>query len=141
MAFSPAAVYDYGFIRSLVVYRKAPFQVELFLVAPGGGFPQEHRHPNVDSFEVHIFGDLPLTINGVRAIPTIVNPKGDRPIHISRVLETDWHGAAIMPNGGAFFSIQYWLNGVPPTSVGLNWEGSPVSSEHAILQATTSGSQ
>lgn len=44
MSFTPVAVYDYGPIRSLAIYRDGPLQVELFLVAPGSGFPEEHRH-------------------------------------------------------------------------------------------------
>src|SRR5262249_10773925 len=59
-----ADVYDYGDIRSLVLDREPPFQTEFFLVKPGAGFPLEHRHPHVDSFECHVWGQIYLTING-----------------------------------------------------------------------------
>jgi hypothetical protein len=135
MAMTPVALYDYGGIRSLVLHRSAPFQVELFMVAPGAGFPVEHRHPHVDSIEVDMFGEIRLTVNGKRRRPTaIIRQDGGRTYCLNRVRETDWHGASIMSNGGAFLSIQQWHTGVLPTSVGLDWEGIPVSKEHAGLQ-------
>jgi hypothetical protein len=33
------------------------------------------------------------------------------------------HGANVGPKGAAFLSLQHWLEGVAPTSVGLDWEG------------------
>ena len=139
MAMMPVAIYDYGGIRSLVLYRDATFQAELFVIAPGAGFPEEHRHPHVDTFEVDIFGDIRLTINGKRRRPTaIIRQDHERPFCMNRVRETDWHGASIMSEGGAFLSIQHWRDGVAPTSVGLDWEGTPVSPEQRALQEQAS---
>ena len=39
-----------GSITGVVLYRDAPFQVQLFTVAPGVEIP-DHVHPNVDSYE------------------------------------------------------------------------------------------
>lgn len=134
VAMTPVAIYDYGGIRSLVLYRDTIFQAELFVIAPGAGFPEEHRHPHVDAFEVDIFGDIRLTINGKRRRPTAIVRQGhERPFCMNRVRETDWHGASIMSKGGAFLSLQHWLNGIHPSSVGLDWEGTFVSKEHAML--------
>lgn len=132
---NPVAVYNFGQVVSLVLYRKAPFQAELFIVVPGGGFPEEHRHPNVDSFEVDMFGDIALTVNGKPGEPVFTNRSdgSDKPLSFTRVRPTDFHGANSIKNGGSFLSIQHWLNGVEPTSVGLNWEGTPVSEEHSNL--------
>jgi hypothetical protein len=127
----PAGIYDYGPVRSLVLFRGGEFQVELFTVAPGYGFGAEHRHPDVDSYEVHVWGEIVLTINGQDSAPVQLDI-GGRPFLITRVTPDDWHGAHPMSAGGAFFSVQHWLNGVPPTSVGLNWVGAPPSAEHAL---------
>ena len=84
---------------------------------------------------MHIWGDIKLTINSQPSTPVVI-PQGDgKPnIYITRVRETDWHGANVMTDGGAFLSIQHWRNGVAPSSVGLDWEGTPVSSEQRALQ-------
>jgi hypothetical protein len=131
----PVAVYNYGQTVSLVLFRQPPFQVEMFIVVPGGGFPEEHRHPNVDSYEVDLYGDIQLSVNGVRAVPVAV-PRSNgnaKPIYFTRVTEKDFHGAESMSAGGAFLSIQHWLNGKDPSSVGLDWVGSAVSAEHERL--------
>ena len=133
MACAPAAIYSYGPISSLVLYREGQFQVELFLVAPGAGFPSEHRHPRVDTYEVNVWGHIPLTVNGTRAQPIAVQRPDGHTLYITRVRETDWHGAEILPDGGAFLSVQYWLGMTTPTSVGLEWEGVPTSMFHANL--------
>ena len=131
-----AAVYHYetkaGPVHGIVLYRKAPFQVELFSGVPGpvrfDDFP-EHRHPNVDSIEVLLSGSVAFSLNGdsspfaghvseVAADGASLNC-GKR----VRVRPEDWHSAVLGPESGAFLSIQHWLNGVQPTSVGLDWDG------------------
>ena len=127
---------NYGRVLSLVLYRKDEYQVELFLSAEKGGFPSEHRHPNVDSYEVHISGEVFLTVNGENAarreVVEDVRPDGSSPIagYLTRVRPGDFHGAH-EDSSGAFLSIQRWLNGVQPTSVGLDWIGPPTHEEHA----------
>lgn len=130
---SPVQVYHFDPVDSLVLYRKPPFQVELFVIKNDGGFPEEHRHPDVDTIEVHLCGDIPLTINGKPPQSLFVPRPPIEPLCLNRIRPTDYHGAEKVPGGGAFLSIQHWLNGVTPTSVGLNWEGSPTSLTHAEL--------
>lgn len=100
-----------GVVQGVCLYRNGPWQVELFSVQPNGAFPP-HRHPNVDSIEVHLSGDLRLTVRGKLAK------------RITRIRPRDWHGGTSGP-GGTFLSVQRWLNDVAPTSVGLDWEGPP----------------
>src|SRR5690606_14159995 len=55
-------------VTSVVLYRSAPYQVELFSVHAselGASFP-EHRHPDVDSIECFLSGDIRFTIAGKR---------------------------------------------------------------------------
>ncbi len=47
-----------------------------------------------------------------------------------RVRPNDWHGGIASKNGGAFISIQHWLNGVKPTHVGADWEGTTMGDKH-----------
>lgn len=135
----PDGVRDYGRVVSLVVHRQVPFQTELFLVRAGEGFPEEHRHPDVDTFEVPLQGRLYLTVNGQ---PILSDAEVDMcagygwprdQISPQRIRPGDWHGARVGPEGAAFLSIQLWLRGVAPTSVGNNWAGSPVSADQRAL--------
>lgn len=117
-----------GCVTSVVLHRDAPYQVELF-AGPGPGHFPPHRHPSVDSFEVMLGGDIGFTLRGKRLFSeqqlAAVADDGTSIVRgaMIRVRPGDLHGAEIGPAGGAFLSIQRWLNGVQPTSVGLNWEG------------------
>lgn len=130
------AVYHYkmrgGVASSVVLYRDAPFQVEIISVVPDdehSSFP-EHRHPNVDSIEVHLSGDLGFTIRGagVASLADLSRIDDDGASALcgswKRVRPTDVHGA-VPGSGGAFLSFQKWLNGTSPTSIALDWEGVP----------------
>lgn len=122
---------NFGNIISMLLYRQAPFQVELFIAHHLTSSFTEHRHPDVDTVEFGLAGDNDLFINGkpghtreqiaawlqgnYKAMPIRIKPE-------------DWHsGAGRTPY--SFLSIQKWLNGVKPSSVGLNWEGFPSSTE------------
>lgn len=121
-----------GEVRSVVLHRHGQFQTELLSVIPrpgNAGLP-EHRHPNVDTVEVFLAGEFGFTKNG-----RLVN-RGGRVSPIGadgvaqlcglqvRVRPQDLHGAAPLGEGGwVFLSLQHWLNGVPPSSVGLDWAG------------------
>lgn len=130
-----AGITNFGTIISMLLYRNPPFQVEL-LIVPGAtsSFPS-HRHPDVDTVEFGLSGEGDLFINGQQAYTdeqARLWKEGKfkaLPIHIS---PTDWHsGCGYTPY--SFLSIQKWLHGVVPTSVGLNWEGDLASTEHRDL--------
>lgn len=132
---SPTAVTNFGNIISLVLYRKDQFQVELFIVPHDQSHFTEHRHPDVDVIEFGLTGDSALLINGIPAYSEddinkwLINEKQTARIHIA---PTDYHsGQGYTPY--AFLSIQHWLHGISPSSVGLNWQGAPASSEQAEL--------
>jgi hypothetical protein len=120
--------YDFTSVLSQIVYREGRFQAELFMLRPNIGFPRQHRHPDVDSIDVGMSYQVPLIVGGL-------DLSGGRPnfgahYHIG---PEDWHTVGDVPNGGAFVSLQEWLHDIPPTSVGLNWEGTPVSEAHRAL--------
>lgn len=97
-------------ITGVVLYRQAPYQVQLFIVAPNAEI-DDHIHPNVDSYEVYLTGDVDFRVNGKSTQAPFV-----------RVAPDAWHGGSFGPQGGSFMSVQKWLNGVPPSSVGADWK-------------------
>ena len=97
----------------VVLYRKKPYQVELFNVKPNSEIPA-HIHPNVDSYEVFICGDINFMRDGSWQEGKIL---GDT----IRVYPHTWHGGKFGERGGCFLSIQKWLNDVEPKFVGDDW--------------------
>ena len=128
---------DVGPICTLTIHRVPPFQAELVIVKPGGqGFP-EHLHPNVDSVEILLYGDIQFTRNGAddplcRDWPAF---RAAGRLGAIGIPHTDWHGARVGPGGAAFISCQHWLNGVEPTTVGADWQGDPLSANHEAVWA------
>ncbi len=104
--------------------------MQLFIVDPGGEVT-DHVHPNVDSFEVYITGDVYFRLDGKELLTAEIIRQHHPVGQTIRVRPKDWHGATVGPRGGAFFSIQHWLNGVPPSSVDLDWGGPALDSGHA----------
>jgi len=102
-----------GVLSGLVLYRSGQYQVQLFIVQPNS-LIESHIHPNVDSFEVFVGGDVEFICDDVVHKQTILGG-------VVRVRETSWHGGVFGPKGGSFLSIQKWLNNVPPSSVGNDW--------------------
>jgi len=133
-----APMYDYEGKLSAVLFRQYPFQVELFVEKPNIIIP-EHNHPNVDSFEVFVCGEVLFHCNG-QPMDTLesvskVDPKTGAPALLGasiRVKPEAPHGATIGARGGTFLSVQKWMNDTPITSVGRDWrvtkDGSPVNS-------------
>jgi quercetin dioxygenase-like cupin family protein len=101
--------------HGVVLYRKEPYQVELFNVKPNSVIPP-HIHPNVDSYEVYISGDVSFFCNN----------KWYEDLKVGwylRVLPTEWHEAKFGERGGCFLSIQKWMNGAEPRFIGDDWDG------------------
>jgi quercetin dioxygenase-like cupin family protein len=108
---TPVMCYDA--IYGVVLYRQAPYQVQLFIMPPDS-FIEDHIHPNVDSYEVFLGGDIIFRCNGEEHVQDVLGAS-------IRVLPNSWHGGKFGKRGGSFLSIQKWLNNVPPTSVGNDW--------------------
>ena len=99
--------------HGVVLYRQTPYQVELFNVKPNSEIP-EHIHPNVDSFEVYLGGDINFMCNGEYHNQNTIGG-------CIRVHPNSTHGGHFGKRGGCFLSIQKWLNGVEPKFVGDDW--------------------
>lgn len=121
----------YGSVTTIVLHREGQFQTELVISHPGSPeWPGEHRHPNVDSIEVEIFDCHGLTRNGEFVTKPDLVYEGRYFVHLS---PNDYHGSKANVNGISLLSCQKWLNGVEPSSVGLDWDGEPVHEKHAEL--------
>lgn len=141
----PNALIAHASVVTLTLFRSSEFQVELVILLPGAAaWPGEHRHPDVDSYEVAMFNCVDFTKNGVTCngpemlVPVQVTNEGEPVIQhcmCVRLRPTDFHGTVPLKEGGCLLSVQRWLNGVVPTSVGKNWLGAPVTPGHAAILA------
>lgn len=112
-------------VSSIILYRSGQFQAELFMSTQAGVFP-EHSHPHVDSIEVMLSGRIDFTVRGRSMFPAevIKNNLPTRGMMVGVGAGVS-HGATVYEGGGAFISLQRWREGIPLTSVGLDWDGPP----------------
>lgn len=111
-------------VSGLTLYRDGPFQVQMFIVAPNAGSP-EHAHPNIDSVEY-----------GLAGADTFKSTNNTRFKGLICVAPSEFHTAAADARGGAFLSIQKWINGIEPSSVELDWIGASIDQKHAAMLTT-----
>lgn len=121
-------------VSGIVLYRSKPYQVELFICQPNLIIP-EHTHPDVDSYECFLYG-MKFTHSGetVMSEEEALEEQDGYPINAYqtiRVKPNDLHGGTASKNGGAFISIQHWLNDVEPTHVSSNWNGDSMGKQHS----------
>jgi hypothetical protein len=120
-------MFDKMVIHGMVLCRRPPYQVELF-VGHGPGRVPSHAHPNVCSLEVALSGEIRFFVEGrIVMTDSMLQTKFDGTMSgrgaVIRIKEGVRHGAIVGDKGGAFLSVQRWLNGVRPSSVALDWEG------------------
>ena len=126
---------NYGPIARTVLYRKDCFQVEMWMVWPGETSFPEHLHPDVDTVEIHISGDIHFTLNGSPVASNLALPiEGGQIQPAIRIHHSDVHQASAGTGGAVFLSCQHWLHDVPPGSVALNWNGPQFSPVQATLR-------
>ena len=126
------ATYKIQDVTAVVWLRHGPYQVELFIVPPNYIIP-EHVHPNVESYEMFIGGDVSFSHGGrwVGLDNLILLPgSSDKRGGLIAVETNDLHGGAFGPRGGVFMSIQKWLNGIPPHSVSGDYTGPVMGKQH-----------
>lgn len=122
---------------SLILYRAGPWQVELYLVKPNAKVP-EHSHPTMDSIEYFWAGDFALDVGDEETVRTLQEALNAEAFTGGSALFGQWvrtnaetkHSGVSGPRGGAFLSMQKWLNG-KPRSASRAWEGEPVGRCHS----------
>lgn len=122
-------------VTGVLMYRQGQFQVQMFC-APEGTIIPEHTHPNVDSYEVYVGGNIKFTHRGKWVVAdNELKPKGDlNTAHLRgfviRVKPDDPHGGVFGEGGGVFLSVQHWLNGVKPHCVAADYVGGVMGPDH-----------
>jgi hypothetical protein len=119
-------------VTAVVWYRSDQFQVEMFIAPPNYIIP-EHTHPNVESYEMYLGGDICFSHSKywVAESDLIKFPNSnDKKGALIKVRTNDSHGGVFGANGGVFMSIQHWLNGVKPHSVALDYDGVVMGDDH-----------
>ena len=116
-------------LHSYVQYRDDTFQIQVFIFPPYGIVP-EHVHPNVNSYEVGLSGDLWFSHGGKWLYPKHPALHYYKKNRCIKVDNNDIHGASIGEGGGMFISVQQWLNGVKPSCVGQDYEGYALTPDH-----------
>ncbi len=138
-ALSPVPLHDSQHfvegVSTIVLYRNGQFQVQMVVASPDTHIPA-HKHPNVDSYEVFLRGmefehDGKIVLTKGRCErKNIITDMSRYHGTILRVLPMDSHGGISGATGGAFLSVQHWLNGIKPSSVGNDWEGQTMGPVH-----------
>ena len=121
--FSNLNIYDVDGFNSHIQFRNNQYQVQIFST-PSNFIIPEHKHPNVDSFEVYLSGDIDFSLEGswlsnwdIEDHTFIDN------LFVVQVKHDAIHGAIFGEGGGRFMSVQHWINEVNPSCVGLDYDG------------------
>lgn len=120
--FNPICMTNVADEHGMILYRENEYQVELFMMEPNSTIVP-HIHPNVDSYEVYLCGDIRFMCNDIWY-------ENNTLYSDIRILPNSWHGGEFGANGGAFLSVQKWLNGVEPKFVGDDWVGKDGSEKY-----------
>ena len=117
-----------GVHSGITMFRDGPFMVQQW-TCPANSEIGAHSHPHLDGYAVRIDGNIVFTVDG-----RIARPRGlfyggkKRPV--VAVPAGAEHSAVIGPVGAVFLAITEWLDGAP-TSVHLDWQGTPLDARHA----------
>lgn len=129
------AVEDVHGVTGIVFFQKGCFQVQLFAM-PANYIIPEHTHPNVDSFELYLGGQVMFSHDGKWRTPSenmlASDEDGLAPSRLKhiRVKPQDKHGGISGPAGAVFLSIQKWINGRPPSCVSKDYDGIALAEAH-----------
>lgn len=103
---------------AVCLFRKAPFQVELYLVHPNIAVPV-HSHPGMEALVIRLGGGC----LGERLDNGLSSEWG---MNCGKTKEDQTHGGrglGFSPKGYAMLTFQKWPDGVPLTSAAVHWKG------------------
>lgn len=116
-------IVTYGRTVGICLDRRGQYQVELFIIPPPVEIVEFHTHPDVDAFELHMGGDFDFE---AADFSYTAFPPGTHLCekNLVWVPSTCVHGAINARSeskGTSILTIQFWKNGVIPTSVVHNF--------------------
>lgn len=113
---------------AICVFRKPPYQVELYLIHPGLSVAK-HAHPGMDVITMTLGGGKIDT----RSVTNTSTSWGD----ISENLKNgEFHGGQTVLQkslGFSLMSFEKWPEGVPMTSAAIHWKGNTAGDIHDRL--------
>lgn len=127
--FRPIEVRNSGNRMSMILYRHAPFQIEL-VIWSAGLVMAAHCHPNMDSLGVHVSGDAVFIrgdseakVNEYLGRAKIWPASKVHNYAGLRAHPGEWHGGKAGPSGAIFYSFQEWLPGACMSAAGVDYVG------------------
>lgn len=109
-------------IWGATLFREGQFQVQLFMGKPRAAAPK-HKHPNIDVVD--------RIVAGMAVFDSENRDHDDKKTDIN-IHPNEMHESYTGRHGACFLCFQKWLNGVPPSSVELDWVGEePIDETHA----------
>lgn len=117
-------IHNDGQVIETILLRQNQFQVQQCIVLPNSELPN-HVHPDVDSFEVYVAGDITFRRGDESYTPT-------RPmLDCLRILPDCSHGGTIGKRGGVFLSVQQW-DTIMPSFISTSWKFSGLDTERNL---------
>lgn len=136
----PFEFYNVGVVSTEVIMRAGLFQAEIVTFNDNKPFPTEHAHPDMDSIDFILHGEIPLVKDGLLQLQAQFF--NDLPLKGLYIGSIEFHGVTEgLEKGSRFLSFQRWLHGVKPSSALLNWQGVPLSLEHKRLLTDFQGAK
>ena len=128
-----ASVESQDSVVHYTLFRENEFQVEQYVIVGRDIEYPPHSHPNVETIEFRLCGDLLFYVEGQpcehNTTLTLELDGEQRLENVVRIHAGQEHWLKVGSTGGAFLSIQRWLNR-RPTSVVLDWDGPAFSDTH-----------
>lgn len=118
-----------GLVYGFCLFNNGEYQLEMW-GAPGETTIYTHKHPDVDSYEVFMGGELKFHMNGKELeaedylhIPDVWY-NGTHPMRTAtnHFKPDTLHGGTAGKRGAIFLSVQRWLNGVKPVKITENYD-------------------
>ena len=112
---------------AICIFRKPPYQIELYLIHPGQVVPR-HAHPGIDV--------ITMTLGGGKNNTKSIIGTGNNWGNISENLMTgESHGGLIPLTslGFCLISFEKWPTDVPITSAAIHWQGKTAGPIHDNL--------
>ena len=115
----------------VTLYRDARFQVQIWALPPNS-VVTEHNHPEIDTYLVRVGGKIRLKLNGAW-VPLHAMQRTEwmgMRTWAQRVRPGELHEVSVGRPGGSFLAISERVDGKPPVSVHLSWEGPALDAKH-----------
>ena len=126
-------------VAKYILFREPPFQVELITFWPGGFAVPEHRHPNVDTIQVLLSGDLRFMVDGKTAPwkalddRLVCKPGFEILKRTVAIRANQSHSAESQRTGATWLSFENWVGTEEIHTTVEDWDGQAFGPKHYHL--------